>query len=154
MSRPGFRHLAKRRTREALTAARGNFANAARILGCSRQNVAQIVNRDEDLKALCEELMEVNKDDWEDKLHKIGVEQSSPVALLGLLNAHARDRGYARHATDINISGTVDHRLHITSERFRGLDDDQLARLIEQRRRELPPDRRPPMITVHPQTED
>jgi hypothetical protein len=151
----GARRLAKRRTRDALIETRGNLANAARLLDCSRQNVQQMVSRHHDLKDLCEELMEVNKDDWEDKLHKIGVDQSNPTALLGLLNAHARDRGYARHATDLNVSGTISHEhrhLHLHSEKFREVSDSDLARMLEARRRALAAEdaRHAPMIEINP----
>jgi hypothetical protein len=135
---PGYHRPVEERARAALTAARGNLTNAAKLLGCSRQNVAETIERYPALRKLSDELMEMSIDGWEEKLEEIGMKQNNPTALLGLLNAHGKSRGYARHANDVHITGTAEHRhLHLSSDKFNQLDDDELERLIEQRRADL-----------------
>jgi hypothetical protein len=131
-------HLSIRQLREALIAAKANMSLAARLLGCTRGNVWVRVQRTPELQTLCAEIMESNKDGWEEKLEELGMEKNNVVAVLAKLNAHGRDRGYGRHVTDFNVSGRVEHaHLHLhgdTADRLSRLTDAQLDALIEERR--------------------
>jgi hypothetical protein len=82
--------------------------------------------------------MEESLDAWEKHLEHLGVKQNNVTALLGLLNAHGRHRGFARHATDVVVSGRVEHsHLHLhgdTADRLSRLTDAELDKLIADRR--------------------
>jgi hypothetical protein len=146
----GARKLARRRCREALVKSRGNLTVAAEMLGCSRQNVDQMVSRHADLKALCHELTEIKLDTLEDKLYELATaEKSNVTAAIATLNAKGRSRGWGYYKTDVTVSGTVEHNHHLHDHRrLQHLDDAALGRLIEERRAVLKDQR--PMIDITP----
>lgn len=136
----GPRELGRRRLMEALRVSKANLAGAARLLGVGRQVVWARVQRDQELQKLCEEILEEAKDDWESKLQDMAMNKDSVVALLASLNAKARDRGYARHTTDVSLIGDVRHHhlhLHKSGGQFRDLSDAELEARIAARRAQL-----------------
>ncbi len=121
------------------------MAGAARDW-CAAQTIWEMVQRSPELQKLCEEIMEESKDDWEAKLHELGMDKNNVIAVLASLNAKARDRGYARHTTDVSVAGTVEHRhlhMHKSGGPLQDMSDEELKARIAERRAQLALENRP-----------
>jgi hypothetical protein len=129
----GHRQIAHDALADALRQAGGNMAAAGRLLGIARATVCVRVQRSPELQRVCHEVLEENKDRWEQKLEELGMEKDSVVAVLAKLNCYARDRGYNRTQTDVMVSGDIRHH-HVHSTRLVHIDTADLDRLISAKR--------------------
>ncbi|MBA2526401.1 MAG: hypothetical protein H0V18_11580 [Pyrinomonadaceae bacterium] len=88
---------------EALRAADGNMSSVARRFDCHRSLIWQYVDRDEELRALTDELTEVFIDEAESQLYK-HIREGNVVACIFYLKTRARHRGYSERLELIPLS--------------------------------------------------
>ena len=79
---------------EALREADGNMASVARKFGCCRRLVWGYVDKDPELRELCDELTETFIDTAESKLFE-AIRDGNIVATIFFLKTKARHRGYS-----------------------------------------------------------
>jgi len=79
---------------EALREADGNMATVAKVFNCHRSLIWQYVDRDEELRALTDELTETFIDEAESQLYK-HIREGNVVACIFFLKTKARHRGYS-----------------------------------------------------------
>ncbi len=137
-----IREMKHRRLAEALRQTGGNMAAAGRLLGLTRQSVYEMVSKSPELQQVCREVLEETNDEMEAKLRELAIQKGNVVAVLATLNAKARDRGYARHTTEVAHSGTVDHYHTVYTQKsgnelLQHLSDEELRLRIAQRRAAL-----------------
>ena len=88
---------------EALREADGNMASVARKFDCHRSLIWQYVDRDEELRALTDELAESFIDEVENKLYE-AIRAGNIVATIFFLKTKARHRGYSERLELIPLS--------------------------------------------------
>ena len=90
---------------DALTAADGNMATVAKHFGCHRSLVWQYVDRDPELRELCDQLTETFIDEAESQLFK-QIREGNTAAIIFFLKTKARHRGYSERLELIPLNPT------------------------------------------------
>ena len=107
-----------------------------------------------DLQELVTQLNETKLDTLEDKLYALGVEKDNVTAIVAMLNAHGKGRGYSYGRADsVAVSGVVEHRhlhLHKSGGPLQDLTDDELRQRISERRAALAAEGRNAAVPQHP----
>src|SRR5205085_1425520 len=88
---------------EALREADGNMATVARKFNCHRSLVWHHVDRDDELRELCDQLTETFIDEAESQLYK-HIREGNVVATIFFLKTKARHRGYSERLELIPLS--------------------------------------------------
>ena len=89
---------------ESLKIARGNMAQVARVYGCSRQRVQQLVSDDLELTELVSELTDVELDNAESKLYQ-AIDQGAGWAVCFFLKCRGKGRGWIEKLELSGVNG-------------------------------------------------
>ena len=122
---------------EALREADGNMATVAKVFNCHRSLIWQYVDRDEELRALTDELTETFIDEAESQLYK-HIREGNVVACIFFLKTKARHRGYSERLELIplnrqDIEVELGHPTAIENDHAEALDGNGAAvALLEQ----------------------
>ena len=105
----------------ALFKSAGNIADAARLLGCTRQTLWSRIQENKTLKAVCEEAVEITLDLAESKLVD-QIKKGNLGAICFYLKTRGRKRGYVEKQ-EIETSGST-KQIHVYTPALDPLPED------------------------------